>query len=98
MPTFNDYDYLGMSYFIEEFRKPFSDKPFITEMEENYGSLWQFKDCVVGWILGVSRYKGYAYILHKESNSPMFLPLNVLEKSFSLSSSMPSTLSSESKL
>jgi hypothetical protein len=49
-------------------------------MEENYGLLWQFKDCVVGWTLGVSRYKGYAHLLHKESNSPKFLPLNVLEK------------------
>jgi hypothetical protein len=30
--------------------------------------------------LGVSRYKGYAHLLHKESNSSTFLPLNVLEK------------------
>ena len=49
-------------------------------MEENYGSLWQFKNCVVGWSLGVSRYKGYTHLLHKELNSPAFLPLNVLEK------------------
>jgi hypothetical protein len=49
-------------------------------MEENYGSLWKFRDYVVGWSLGVSRYKGYTYLLHKESNSPAFLPLNVLEK------------------
>jgi hypothetical protein len=28
----------------------------------------------------VSRYNEYAHILHKESNSPTFLPLNVLEK------------------
>jgi hypothetical protein len=69
-----------MSHFIEEFQNPFTDRPFIYEMEENYGSLWQFKDCVVGWSLGVSRYKGYTHLLHKESNSPAFLPLNVLEK------------------
>jgi hypothetical protein len=30
--------------------------------------------------LGVSWYKDYAHLLHKESNSPTFLPLNVLEK------------------
>jgi hypothetical protein len=74
------YDYSGMSHFIEEFQNPFTDRPFISEMEENYGSLWKFRDCVVGWSLGVSRYKGYTHLLHKESNSPAFLPLNVLEK------------------
>jgi hypothetical protein len=31
-------------------------------------------------MLGVSRYKGCAHLLHKEPNSPTFLPLNVLEK------------------
>jgi hypothetical protein len=71
------YDYSSMSYFIEEFRNPFSDRPF---MEKNYGMLWQFKDCVDRWTLGVSRYKGCAHLLHKEPNSPTFLPLNVLEK------------------
>jgi hypothetical protein len=40
------YDYSSMTHFIEEFRNPFLDRPFITEMEENYGMLWQFKSCV----------------------------------------------------
>jgi hypothetical protein len=74
------YNYSGMSHFIEEFQNPFIDRPFISEMEENYMSLWQFRDCVVGWSLGVSRYKGYIHLLHKELNSPTFLPLNILEK------------------
>jgi hypothetical protein len=74
------YDYSGMSHFIEEFRNPFVDRPFITEMEENYRMLWQFKDSVDRWTLDVSHYKGYAYLLHKEPKSPTFLPLNVSEK------------------
>jgi hypothetical protein len=38
--TFSDgYNYSAMSPFIEEFRNPFSDRPFITKMEENYGLL-----------------------------------------------------------
>jgi hypothetical protein len=49
-------------------------------MVENYRTLWKFRDCIIGWSLGVSRYKGYTHIFHKESNSPAFLPLNVLEK------------------
>ena len=35
---------------------------------------------VVGWSLGVSWYKGYTHLRHKELNSLAFLPLNVLEK------------------
>jgi hypothetical protein len=80
MASTNGYNYSRMSHFIEEFQNPFIDRPFISEMEESYGSLWKFRDCVVGWSLGVSRYKGYTHLLHKESNSPAFLPLNVLEK------------------
>jgi hypothetical protein len=80
MASTDAYDYSGMSHFIEEFQNPFTDRPFISKMVENYGTLWKFRDCVVGWSLGVSRYKGYTHILHKESNSPAFLPLNILEK------------------
>ena len=80
MASTDGYDYSRMSHFIEEFQNPFTNRPFISEMGENYGSLWQFTDCVIGWSLGVSRYKGYIHLLHKESNSPTFLPLNVLEK------------------
>ena len=72
------YDYSGMFHFIKEFQNLFTNRPFISKMED--GSLWQFKDCVVGWSLGVSRNKGYTHLLHKELNSPAFLPLNVLEK------------------
>jgi hypothetical protein len=80
MVYMDGYDYSGMYHFIEEFRNPFADRPFITEMEENYGMLWQFKDCVDRWMLGVSCDKGYAHLLHKEPNSSTFLPLNVSEK------------------
>ena len=70
----------SVSPFIKEFQNPFSNRPFITKMEENYGSLWLLKNCVIGWTPGVSRYNGYVHHLHKEANSPAFLPLNVLEK------------------
>jgi hypothetical protein len=80
MAISDEYDYSAMFPFIEEFRNPFSDRPFITEMEENYGSLWQLKNCVIGWTLGVSRHNGHVHLLHKEANSPAFLPLNVFEK------------------
>jgi hypothetical protein len=63
----------AMSPFIEEFQNPFSDRPSITEMEKNYGSLWQLKNCIIGWIMGVSRHNGYVHLLHKEANSSAFL-------------------------
>jgi hypothetical protein len=85
MASADNYDYSGMSHFIEEFQNSFTERPFISKMEENYGYLWQFRDCVVGWNLGVSRYKGYTHLFHKESNSPTFLPI-------SLSSSMEGIL------
>jgi hypothetical protein len=80
MAYMDGYDYSSMSYFIEEFHNPFSEQLFITEMEENYGMLWQFKDCIDRWTLGISHYKGCAHLFHKEPNSPTFLPLNVSEK------------------
>lgn len=63
MATFDCYDYSGMSHFIEKFQNPFANKFFISKMEENYGLLWQFRDCVVGWALGVSQYKENAHLL-----------------------------------
>jgi hypothetical protein len=45
MASMDGYDYSGMSHFIEEFQNPFTDKPFISEMEENYGSLWKRGYC-----------------------------------------------------
>ena len=80
MANTNSYDYSAMSPFIEEFQNSFSNRPFIIELKENYGSLWQLKKCVIGWTLGVSRHNGHVHLLHKEANSPTFLSLNVLEK------------------
>ena len=80
MAISDGYDYSAMSPFIEEFQNSFLDRPFISELEDNYGSLWQLKKCVTGWTLGVSQHKGHVLLLHKEANSPTFLPLNVLEK------------------
>ena len=76
----DSYDYFRSLSFITEFINPFGGVPFIEEMEENYGKLWQFKDCVQGWTLGVSRFKNYIYLLHRESSRGSFLPLNLDEK------------------
>ena len=80
MELVEDYDYFPSLPFIDEFENPFENVPFIDEMEENYGKLWQFKNCVRFWTLGVSRFKNYVYLLYRESNRGNFLPLNLNEK------------------
>ena len=79
MELVEDYDYSPSLPFIDEFENPFENVPFIDEMEENYGKLWQFKNCVRYWTLEVSRFKNYVYLLHRESNRGNFLPLKLNE-------------------
>ena len=76
----DSYNYSISLSFIIEFINPFEGVPFIEEMEENYRKLWQFKDCVRGWTLGVLRFKNYVYLLHRESSRGSFLPLNLDKK------------------
>ena len=49
-------------------------------MQSNYGSLWQFKDCVSAWTFGFSRFKNYVYLRHREQGSSNFLVWNNNEK------------------
>ena len=76
----DNYNYLRSLPLIFEFENPFDNVPFIQEMEENYGKLWQFKDCICNWSLGVSGFKNYMYVLHCKSSRGRFLPLNLDEK------------------
>ena len=76
----DNYNYSNSLPFITEFENPFEGVPFIEEMEENYGKLWQFKDCVQSWTLEMSRFKNHVYLLHHESSKGSFLPLNLDEK------------------
>ena len=80
MANEESYDYSQSLPFITKFQSPILDEPFIDELQENYGKLWQFKDCVDSWMLGVSRFKKYVYLLHRETPTGPFLPLNIGEK------------------
>ena len=80
MEQVDNYDYSPNLPFIDEFKNPFGNVPFINKMEENYRKPWQFKNYVQFWTLGVSRFKNYVYLLHRESNRGNFLPLNLNEK------------------
>ena len=81
MDADDNYNYSQSLLFLMEFANPLANQPFIDEMEENYGKLWEFRDCVHNWTLGVSCFKKYVYLLHRESSpAGPFLPLNINEK------------------
>ena len=80
MDADDQYDYSATSPFMEEFINPYPDKPFVSEFHHNYGKLWTFKECVKEWTFGVSRFKSYVYLLHRESTRAPFLPLNISEE------------------
>ena len=74
------YDYSQSLPFITEFKNSIPNEPFIDELQENYGKLWQFKDYVDSWMLSVSRFKKNVYLLHRKMPTGPFLPLNIDEK------------------
>ena len=76
----DDYDYSSTMHYIEPFQSSFGDTPFITLIVSNYGSLWKFKDCVLSWTFGISRFKKFVYLTHWEHGSPTFLTWNSNEK------------------
>ena len=65
---------------MEPFENPFGDTLFIIEMVSNNRLLWKFKDCVAGWMFGVSRFKKFVYLRHREYGSLDFLTRNTNEK------------------
>ena len=80
MANGQQYDYSSTAPFMEPFRNPFGDVPFISDMQSNYGSLWQFKDCVAAWTFGFSRFKNFVYLRHREKNTSNYLVWNTNEK------------------
>ena len=52
----------------------------LNKMDENFGKIWKFKKRVHSWILGVSQFKRYVYLLHWELLEGPLLPLNLDQK------------------
>lgn len=50
----DSYDYSATEYFLQKFDNPVAPSPFIDDVVENYGTLWEFKDCVQSWSLAKS--------------------------------------------
>ncbi len=53
------YDYSITAHHLQPFVNPLNDEPFIDEMANSYGMLWEFKDHISTWTFGVNRWKNY---------------------------------------
>ena len=60
-----NYDYGVTQHHLEPFVNPRGDEPFIEEMADSYGALWQFKEHVATWSFGVNRWKDYVYLRYR---------------------------------
>jgi len=54
MTEADDYQYYNTKDHLERFVNPLKDEPFIDEMAETYGTLWQFKAHISTWTFGLS--------------------------------------------
>jgi len=73
MEPSSEYDYLATSPFIEPFNKWLGEEPFITDMPELYGELWQFESVVESWTFGVNRTKDYIFLRHRVKDFGVFM-------------------------
>jgi len=65
MAEVDDYDYNLIKDHLEPFVNPLKNKPFIDEMEDNYGSLWQFKEHISIWTFGLNKYKNFVCLRYR---------------------------------
>ena len=75
-----DYDYSATLLFIEPFTRWAGDEPFISDMLETYGKLWQFKSSVNFWSFGVNRFKDYVFFRHRVNETTLYVNWNINEK------------------
>ena len=87
MESSHDYDHSVLISSIKKFENQFNVK-FLVEESKDYIILWKFKDCIKSWMLAVYQENNYILLMHKEENSPTYLPL----------STTTTTLSSQCKL
>lgn len=80
MEVNDTYDYSVTSHHLQPFVNPFGDEPFISEMEDSFGQLWEFKKHISRWSFGVNRWKKYVFLRYKVEDKPGFLTWNINEK------------------
>jgi len=76
----DNYDYSAILPVLETFSKWSRDEPFITNMEELYGKLWQFKFVVQSWSLGGNRFENFLYLCYQVKDFGMYVNWNLDKK------------------
>ena len=80
MEATDNYDYSLTSHHLKPFVNPFHDEPFIAEMEDTYGTLWEFKEHIHTWSFGENRFKSYVYLHYRVLGTNTYMPWNLNEK------------------
>ncbi len=80
MADADTYDYSATKHHLQPFVNPLKDQPFIEEMQDTYGELWEFKDHIHTWIFGVSRWKNFVYLRYRVQGKTTYLAWNLKEK------------------
>jgi len=79
----SSYDYTSTAQHLKPFVNPLNGSPFISDMEETYGELWEFKEHVAHWTdwsFVVNRFKSYVYLRCRVQGKTIYLPWNLHEK------------------
>jgi hypothetical protein len=76
----DEYDYSLTQPHLQLFVNPLNDEPFIAEMEDTFGTLWEFKEHVSNWSFGVNRWRNYVYLRYRVRGKTNYLPWNPKEK------------------
>ena len=80
METQDNYDYSLTMPHLRPFINPFNDEPFISEMADAFGPLWEFKPHVQTWSFGVNWWKNYVYLCYRIEGKTTYLSWNEKEK------------------
>jgi hypothetical protein len=69
----DNYNYSATEHFLEPFSGWEQDEPFISELPDLYGTLWQFRPLIADWTFGINRSKNYVYLHYQIRNTNSFL-------------------------
>lgn len=80
MENTDNYDYSATERHLQPFNNPLKEVPFIEEMQDSYGKLWEFRDHIHTWSFGVNRFKNFVYLRYRVAGKTTYLPWNMNEK------------------
>ena len=80
MAATQSYDYSLIEHHIEPFQYADLNTAFLEEDTDSYGDLWQFKQHITQYTIGIALQKGYVFLRYKIEDIPQFYTWNIKEK------------------